>query len=89
MTTTTRLSETYRQLFRLFEALEAANYVPGTDFGENLSGCFQWFVAPGAVGYLEKRNYDFWNALKNNQKVIFVLETWQGFKTEAANISLK
>lgn len=89
MTTTTRLSETYRQLFRMFEALESANFVPGTDFGENLTGCFQWFVAPAAVGYLEKRGYDFWNALKQNQKVIFKLEPWQGFKTDAASISLK
>ena len=87
--TTTRLSETYRQLYRLFESLESANFTAGTDFGENLTGCFQWFVSPIAVIYLEKRGYDFWNNLKQNQKVIFRLEPWEGFTTQAANISLK
>lgn len=89
MVSTTKLSETYRQLFKVFEALESASFLSGTDFGENVTGCFQWFVSPAAVGYLEKRDYDFWSALKKNQKVIFRLETWQGFKTEGANISLK
>jgi len=83
------MSETYRQLFRLFESLENANFVPGTDFGENLTGCFQWFVSPAALGYLEKRSYDFWHSLKNNQKVIYRLESWEGYKGQAANISLK
>lgn len=88
MTTTTRLSETYRQLFMLFQALEVAHFVAGTDYGENLTGCFQWFVSPAAVVYLEKRSYDFWSALKNNEKVIYRLERWDGYRTEAANINL-
>jgi hypothetical protein len=83
------MSETYRQLFRLFEALENAHFEPGKDYGENVTGCFQWFVSPSAVCYLEKRAYDFWNALKQNQKIIYKLEPWQGFKTEGANIILK
>lgn len=86
---TVRLSETYRQLFQLFETLENASFVPGTDFGENLSGCFQWFVSPPAVIYLEKVNSDFWQALKDNPKVIFLLESWSGIKGNAASISLK
>ncbi|MHC5829696.1 MAG: hypothetical protein ACYT04_80680 [Nostoc sp.] len=86
---TTRFSETYRQLFRIFESLEKAHFVPGTDFGENLTGCFQWFISPSALVYLEIRGYDFWKSLKQNQKVLYKLEPWQGFKTEGANISLK
>lgn len=89
MSTTTRLSETYRQLYRLFESLETANFVAGTDYGENLTGCFQWFVSPPALGYLEKQSYDFWSALKSNQKVIYRLEPWEGYKGQGANISLK
>lgn len=85
----TKLSPTYRQLFQLFESLENANFVSGTDFGENLSGCFQWFISPPAVGYLEKLDCDFWQAIKNNPKIIFLLETWQGVKGSAVSISLK
>lgn len=85
----TKLSETYQQLFKLFEALENANFQAGIDFGENLTGCFQWFVAPAAINHLESNSYDFWESLKQNRKVIYRLEIWPGFKDKAANISLK
>lgn len=89
MSTNIKLSDTYYQLFKLFESLEQARLVAGSDFGENLGGCFQWFLSPSAVIYLEKRNFDFWNELKGNRKIIYQLEPWQGFQTEGANISLK
>ena len=87
-TTTSKISETYRQLFRLFEALENAHFEPGKDYGENLTGCFQWFISPPAVNYLEKRSYDFWKSLKQNQKIIYKLKHWEGFKSQGANINL-
>ena len=90
MSSTARLSETYEQLFKLFETLEKANFEPGIDFGENLTGCFQWFVAPGAITYLEQQeSNDFWEALKQNKKVVYRLEIWPGLGGKAASISLK
>ena len=70
----TKLSETYHQLAKLFESLEAARFVAGTDFGENLSGCFQWFVSPECVHFLEERSFDFWNNLKNNLIIILIVD---------------
>lgn len=84
-----KLSETYHQLSRLFESLEKAHFCAGTDFGENLTGCFQWFLSPSAVHFLEERSFDFWNNLKSNQKIIYSLENWEGHKAQGANISLK
>lgn len=87
--TVAKLSDTYHQLARLFESLEAAHFVGGTDFGENLTGCFKWFLSPTAVHFLEERSFDFWENLKKNPKLIYSLEPWHGHQTQGASIALK
>lgn len=86
--TTNKISETYRQLFELFEFLENSHFEENRDFGENLTGCFQWFLSPPAIGFLDKRPPPFWDKLKINPRLKYRLEPWDGYKSDGASINL-
>jgi hypothetical protein len=87
-TTKNKLSETYSQLSKLFELLENAHFEEGADYGENLVGCFEWFVAPAATTFLEMRFNSELLKLLANGRFSCKFNTWQGFKTPALEISL-
>lgn len=83
-----KISETYQQLSDLFNSLELAHFEEGKDFGENLTGCFQWFISPPAVVFLEKRNIIFWEELKRNTRFSWKMESWHGYNSQAIDIKL-
>lgn len=85
-----QVSKTYEQLAQLFKALETAAFVEGIDFGENLTGAFQWFLSPAAALYFQKRFPDDWKALveENNSRFTCRPVPWQGHKGMALDINL-
>lgn len=83
-----KTSETYGQLHKIFQSLEAAHFEEGKDFGENLTGCFKWFISPPAVIFLEKRAIPQWLQLKNNDRLKWGLEKWDGYTAKGAFINL-
>lgn len=83
-----KLSETYQQLSNVFKSLESAHFQEGQDFGENLTGCFQWFISPPAVLFLEKNNVSFWKELKRNTRFSWKMEPWHGYKSQAIDLKL-
>lgn len=84
----TKLSETYGQLAKIFQALETAHFHEGKDYGENITGCFKWFISPPALIYLEKRANVHWTQLKHNERFSWGLEIWEGYTSKGANINL-
>ena len=84
----TKISETYGQLSKIFQSLEAAHFEEGRDFGENITGAFKWFLSPPAVIFLEKRGVPHWLQLKNNDRLKWGLETWDGYTSKGAFINL-
>lgn len=88
MLTMTKISETYEQLAKLFQSLEGAHFEEGKDFGENLTGCFKWFLSPPAVMFLEKRNVSCWTELKHNDRFSWKLQNWDGYRFPGVDINL-
>lgn len=90
MATTTKkqASQTYFQLAEIFKALETAAYVEGIDFGENLTGCFKWFLSPSAAMYLQKRFPNYWKDLEDNSRFSCRPVPWQGHKGLGFDINL-
>ena len=80
--------ETYEQLSKLFKALETAAFQEGIDFGENLTGCFQWFLSPTAAVYFQKRFPEEWKELESNARFSCRPVPWQGYKGLAFDINL-
>ena len=83
-----KLSTTYEQLSNTFSSLEVAKFEEGVDFGENLTGCFKWFISPPAVLFLERRRITSWVELKHNERFKWYLESWQGHKSQGVGIDL-
>ncbi len=83
-----KLSETYQQLGEIFKSLESAHFEEGKDFGENLTGCFKWFISPPAVLFLEKRAVLPWTKVKHNERFKWNLEPWEGYKAQGVSIDL-
>ena len=88
MLTITRMSETYGQLHKIFQSLEAAHFEANRDFGENVAEHFTWFLSPPAVIFLERRQVPEWIRLKNNQRLRWELEKWEGYTSKGATINL-
>lgn len=84
----TKLSENYTQLGKLFASLEEARFEQGKDFGENITGCFKWFISPPAVIFLERRFNPHWIAIKNNHNFSWKMEDWEGYRAKAVDLSL-
>lgn len=84
----TKISETYAQLSKIFQSLEAAHFEEGRDFGENITGTFKWFLSPPAVIFLEKRSTPQWLQLKSNTRFKWGLEPWEGYTSKGAYINL-
>lgn len=83
-----KFHETYIQLGRLFEELEKAHFEPGIDFGEDVTGCFQWFIAPAAAYFLEKRGVSSWEEIKRNNRFACKPETWDGKAQKGIDLCL-
>lgn len=83
-----QVSETYEQLAKIFKYLETAAFEEGIDFGENLTGCFQWFISPSAVLYLEKRFSKDWAELQNNSRFSCRATPWANYKDMGFDINL-
>lgn len=83
-----KISQGYEQLTDLFKSLEKAHFQEGVDFGENLTGCFKWFISPHAVIFLERRQVKAWAELKANSRFNCKSESWQGYDSCGADINL-
>jgi hypothetical protein len=83
-----QLSETYGQLSKIFKSLEVAAFEEGKDYGENLTGCFKWFLSPTAALYLQKRFPEDWKELENNSRFSCRPIPWQGHKGLGFDINL-
>lgn len=83
-----QLSESYEQLSKMFKSLETAGFDEGKDYGENLTGCFQWFVSPPAALYLEKRFFGDMENLRSNSRFICKKTPWTGIKGDGLDINL-
>lgn len=83
-----KISQSYQQLGALFKSLEKANFEEGVDFGENLTGCFKWFISPHGIIFLENSKVKAWAELKANSRFKCKSESWQGYDSCGADINL-
>lgn len=84
----TKLSESYAQLAKVFDSLEQARFEENKDFGQDVTGTFKWFISPAALYFLEKRSVEHWTCLKHNERFCWSLQQWHGFSEKGADISL-
>ncbi|HYX19065.1 MAG TPA: hypothetical protein VE944_32885 [Nostoc sp.] len=83
-----QLSTTYTQLGELFNLLEIAAFEEGLDFGEDLTGCYKWFLSPTAVVFLQKRSPNILEELGKNSRLSCRFLPWQGHKGLAFEVNL-
>jgi len=81
-----KLSESFSQLSNIFECLEVARYQENKDFGANVAGCFEWYLSPPAVQFLEKRLNPHWMAIKYNQRFKWEMLPWHGYEGKGVSI---
>lgn len=82
------ISQGYRQLAAVFEALEKSKFKADEDFGANVVGCFCWYISPAGVAFLEKIALPAWLGLKENSQFKWNFQNWDGYQGQGVDIRL-